>query len=87
MKGTFSVKDVSAGKKVFVSTGCGACHVMKAAGTSGTLGPNLDKSKASRSTIENVIAKGKGAMPAYKPQLTSKQIDDVSEFVFQARTG
>jgi plastocyanin len=87
MKGTFAAKDVSAGKKVFVSTGCGACHVMKAAGTSGTLGPSLDKSKASRSTIENVITKGKGTMPAYKAQLTSKQIDDVSEFVFQARTG
>jgi plastocyanin len=87
MKGTFTAKDVSAGKKVFVSTGCGACHAMKAAGTTGTLGPNLDKSKASRSTIENVITKGKGTMPAYKAQLTSKQIDDVSEFVYQARTG
>src|SRR6188472_3610419 len=51
MKGTFTAKangDVTAGKKVFVSTGCGACHRMKAAGTTGTLGPNLDKSKLSR---------------------------------------
>src|SRR5215510_6454551 len=37
MKGTFTARDVSAGKNVFVSTGCGACHVMKAAGTTGTL--------------------------------------------------
>jgi len=87
MKGTFTVKDVSAGKNVFVSTGCGSCHVMKAAGTVGTIGTNLDKSKASRSTIENVVAKGKGVMQPYKTALTAKQIDDVSEFVFQARTG
>ena len=63
MKGTFTAKangDVNAGKKVFVSTGCGACHVMKAAGTTGTVGPNLDKSKASRTTIENVVTKRQG---------------------------
>jgi len=87
MKGTFTVKDVSAGKKLFVSTGCGSCHVMKAAGTVGAVGPNLDKSKASRSTIESVVTKGKGVMQPYKAALTAKQIDDVSEFVFQARTG
>ena len=81
MKGTFTAKDVSAGKKVFTSTGCGACHVMKAAGTTGPVGPSLDKSKASRETIENVVTKGKGLMQPYKPTLTAKQIDQVSDFV------
>ena len=60
---------------------------MKAAGTTGTLGPNLDESKLSRTAIENVITSGKDAMPPYKKTLTAKQIDDVSEFVFQKRTG
>jgi len=90
MKGTFTAKangDANNGKKVFVSTGCGACHRMKAAGSTGTLGPNLDKSKLSRTEIENVIAKGKGSMPPYKSVLSAKEIDDVSEFVFQKRTG
>jgi mono/diheme cytochrome c family protein len=90
MKGTFTAKangDVANGKKVFVSTGCGACHRMKAAGTTGTLGPNLDKSKLSRTATENVITAGKNAMPPYRKTLTAKQIDDVSEFVFQKRTG
>ena len=90
MKGTFTAKgngDVDAGKKVFVSTGCGACHRMEAAGTTGTLGPNLDKSKLSRTAIENVITSGKNAMPPYQKTLTAKQIDDVSEFVFEKRTG
>jgi sulfite dehydrogenase len=90
MKGTFTAKangDVDAGKKVFASTGCGVCHRMKAAGTTGTLGPNLDKSELSRTAIENVITSGKNAMPPYKKTLTAKQIDDVSEFVFEKRTG
>jgi cytochrome c551/c552 len=32
----------AAGKAIFVSTGCGACHTLAAAGTTGTVGPNLD---------------------------------------------
>jgi cytochrome c oxidase subunit 2 len=31
------------GKAVFVSQGCGACHTFKPAGTTGTVGPDLDK--------------------------------------------
>jgi cytochrome c551/c552 len=30
------------GKALFISTGCGACHVFTPAGTTGKLGPNLD---------------------------------------------
>jgi cytochrome c551/c552 len=32
----------SAGKAVFVSTGCGACHTFTPAGTTGKVGPDLD---------------------------------------------
>jgi mono/diheme cytochrome c family protein len=35
--------DVTAGKAVFASAGCGGCHTFKAAGSMGTTGPNLDK--------------------------------------------
>jgi cytochrome c oxidase subunit 2 len=31
-----------AGKAVFMSNGCGSCHTLTAAGTKGTVGPNLD---------------------------------------------
>ncbi len=36
------VGDPAAGKAVFVSSGCGACHVFTPAGTNGKVGPNLD---------------------------------------------
>lgn len=53
--------DASNGQKLFTGT-CGACHTLAAAGTSGTIGPNLDDAfRADRqqhfkqSTIQNVV--------------------------------
>jgi mannitol-specific phosphotransferase system IIBC component len=33
--------DPAAGKAVFASSGCGGCHTLSAAGSSGNIGPNL----------------------------------------------
>jgi mono/diheme cytochrome c family protein len=53
--------DLHSGQQLFTSS-CGACHTLAAAGTSGTIGPNLDNSFAmvrkegyADSTIENVV--------------------------------
>lgn len=35
----------AAGKKVYLTKGCGACHAFKAAGSTGTIGPSLAKSR------------------------------------------
>ena len=35
----------TAGKKVYLANGCGACHTFKAAGSTGTTGPALTKSR------------------------------------------
>jgi mono/diheme cytochrome c family protein len=47
----------TAGKAVFDSAGCGACHTFAAAGSKGTVGPDLDKladsaAKANRGSLE-----------------------------------
>jgi len=34
------------GKAIFISSGCGACHTFKAAGTSAKVGPDLDTAPA-----------------------------------------
>ena len=54
--------DQTNGKKLFVSAGCGGCHVLADANASGTIGPNLDDAFAGDrkqgfkdSTIENVV--------------------------------
>src|SRR5262245_20676858 len=38
--------NLAAGKKAFTDNGCGACHTLAAAGSTGTIGPDLDKSKS-----------------------------------------
>jgi cbb3-type cytochrome c oxidase subunit III len=53
--------DVQNGQQLF-SQSCGACHTLSAAGTTGTIGPNLDNAFAAdvaqgypQSAIENVV--------------------------------
>lgn len=40
--GPYANGNAAAGKAVFAAGGCGACHTLKAAGATGTIGPNLD---------------------------------------------
>jgi mono/diheme cytochrome c family protein len=44
----------AAGKAVFLSAGCGACHTFKAAGASGTIGPDLDTAPAADAKKANM---------------------------------
>jgi mono/diheme cytochrome c family protein len=73
--------NATAGKAVFASAGCGGCHTLKAAGSSGNVGPNLDQLKPSYQATVTQVTNGGGGMPAFKDQLSKKQIDDVSTFV------
>jgi len=75
------------GKKVFASAGCGGCHTLRDAGSSGTVGPNLDQAKPSLARAQETVTNGRGAMPAFKGQLTDDQIRDVAEYVSQAAGG
>jgi mono/diheme cytochrome c family protein len=69
------------GKQVFMSAGCGGCHTLKDAGTSGTVGPNLDQLKPSESTVEHQVETGGGAMPSFKGTLTPAEIAAVAKYV------
>ena len=52
--------DPVAGKKLFLSSGCGGCHTFKSAGTNGKVGPDLDNlaadaKKASQGTLDQYV--------------------------------
>jgi mono/diheme cytochrome c family protein len=79
--------DAAAGKAVFTSAGCSGCHTLKAAGATGTVGPNLDQLKPSFPVVQHQVENGGGVMPAFKGQLSAKQIADVSAFVAQSAGG
>jgi mono/diheme cytochrome c family protein len=76
--------NAAAGKQIFVSAGCGACHTLKAAGTNGTVGPNLDQVKPELAKIQTQVINGGGAMPPFKGRLSNQQIADVSQYVYDS---
>lgn len=68
------------GASIFTAN-CAACHVLAAAGTSGTVGPNLDQSRPSRELAVDRVTNGRGAMPAFRDTLSPEQIRAVAEYV------
>jgi mono/diheme cytochrome c family protein len=68
-----------AGEKLFVS-GCGECHTLEAAGTTGTIGPDLDElAPHQKEEVLDVMAEGPGGMP---PDIyTGQQAEQVAEYV------
>ncbi len=73
--------DAANGEQVFASAGCGSCHTFSKAGTSGTVGPNLDDLGPSFDAVVTQVTNGGGAMPAFKDQLSEQEIRDVAAFV------
>ena len=85
--------DAAAGKQVFNSQGCGGCHAFSAAGSSGSIGPNLDealKGKDAGFVQESIVDPNKEIAQGYQQNvmpdnfgqtLTPKQVDDLVAFL------
>ena len=76
--------DAAAGKQVFESAGCVACHTLEDAGSTGTVGPNLDEAKPPATLVVTRVTEGAGAMPSFKDKLTEQEIQDVAAYVSSA---
>jgi mono/diheme cytochrome c family protein len=63
--------------------GCAGCHVLKAAGAEGNVGPSLDSLKPTEAEVQDMVFYGLGVMPAYgeDEMLTKEQVDIVSYYV------
>jgi mono/diheme cytochrome c family protein len=84
------------GKPDVGAIGCGSCHTMKAAGTSGTIGPNLDKeltSDPASATRESIVDPNKeiisgysaNVMPTnYGTALTKQELDALVNYVYRS---
>ncbi len=73
--------DLAAGKTVFASAGCVACHTLKDAGAAGAVGPNLDQTKPNAALVRERVTKGLAAMPSFASQLSATQVNDVVAYV------
>jgi mono/diheme cytochrome c family protein len=96
------LKGDALGEQIFVSgtpggsLACGSCHTMKAAGTSGTIGPNLDKELTSdppSATRESIVDPNKEIVPGYRANvmppnyataLTPQQLTAVVNYVYHS---
>ena len=72
------------GLEIFNETaGYAACHVLKAAGSQGNIGPNLDTVTMTVESVVEMVTYGLGVMPAFGEGeiLTKEEIDIVSKYV------
>jgi cbb3-type cytochrome c oxidase subunit III len=67
--------------KLLFESNCGSCHVLADAGTSGTIGPNLDEAKPTVQKAIEQITNGGGGMPPFKGQLTDEQIRTLARYL------
>lgn len=80
---------------MFEAESCGSCHTLEAAGTGGTIGPDLDDALSGRDRrfIERsiidpdaAVVEGfpRGVMPRnYEERLEPRQLDQLIEFLFE----
>jgi cytochrome c553 len=74
--------DPVVGKAIFAgASGCTGCHTLADAGSSGTVGPNLDDAMPSFELAFDRVTNGQGAMPSFKTSLTDQQRADVAAYV------
>ena len=75
------------GEAIFADAGCGGCHVLEAAGSSGNVGPNLDDAKPSKELVIERVTKGMGAMPSFADSYTPDEIAAVADYVVSSTGG
>lgn len=68
------------GKGIFTAN-CAQCHTLADAGTTGTVGPNLDQAKPPKALVVDRVTNGMGAMPSFKGSLSPAQIQTVADYV------
>jgi cytochrome c6 len=78
--------DAAAGREIFLAN-CGTCHTLADAGTTGTVGPDLDQSAPSYELAVDRVTNGQGIMPPFGDSLTNEQIQDVAAYVSSAAGG
>jgi mono/diheme cytochrome c family protein len=73
--------DAGRGEALFASAGCGGCHTLSEAGSSGSIGPNLDDASPSFDKVVERVTDGAGVMPSFADRLSAQEIRDVAAFV------
>jgi len=75
------------GKALFqggATPACAICHTLADAGTSGTIGPNLDTMALDMEKVMTAINEGTGVMPSFADSLSEQQRMAIAQYVVWA---
>jgi cytochrome c553 len=72
------------GAEVFATAGCGDCHTLRAAHTTGQIGPDLDQLKPAYSAVVAQVTGGGNGMPAFGRRLSKPQVRALASYVVAA---
>jgi mono/diheme cytochrome c family protein len=75
-----TTEETAAGREVFLAN-CGSCHTLSDAGTTGTVGPELDGIGLSADEVADQVRNGGGGMPSFEDQLDEDEIEAVAAYV------
>jgi mono/diheme cytochrome c family protein len=76
--------DLAKGRELFSQYGCGGCHALAEAGGSGGIGPSLDHNpRLTPDYVAGAIGEGRGAMPAFRDQMSASEIATLAAYVVQ----
>jgi len=87
---TFSVPSIAGaatGAQVWAQAGCGGCHTLQAAGSTGNAGPNLDDLRPSSAVVAAQVTYGGGGMPAFGSSLSASDIQALAAWVASSTGG
>jgi mono/diheme cytochrome c family protein len=78
--------DAVHGKQLFAENGCGGCHTFAAAGSKGTVGPDLDAALPSPRAVVRQLSGPVGLMPSFADKLSDSDRQDLAAFVGAGRS-
>ena len=69
------------GKTIFRSAGCVGCHTLEDAGSTATIGPDLDNARPDVALVKLQVTNGGGRMPSFRSKLKPAEIQAVARYV------
>jgi mono/diheme cytochrome c family protein len=72
---------LAAGRDLFNANSCSACHTLADAGSTGSVGPDLDNPNLTRDTIVNRVEMGGGPMPSFSGQISQADIGKLADYI------
>lgn len=72
---------VAAGRELFNTWSCSACHTLTDAGSSGAVGPTLDNPNLTHDFIVSRVTNGQGPMPSFAGQIPDDDIGKLADYI------